>query len=53
LEDSGTIEDLCEVVDERGLQAMARYEEVLDAVRRDAELAVAPIGGGLGKVERG
>jgi hypothetical protein len=38
-EDSGgTIEDLCEVVDEHGLRAMARYEEALEAVRREVAL---------------
>jgi len=37
-EDSGTFEDLDEVVDERGLRAFARYEEVLEAVRREGAL---------------
>lgn len=37
-EDSATFEDFCEVADERGLQAMARYEEALEAVRREVAL---------------
>jgi hypothetical protein len=37
-EASGTFENLGEVVDERGLRAFARYEEVLEAVRREGAL---------------
>lgn len=37
-ENSGTFENLHEVVDERGLRAFARFEEVLEAVRREDAL---------------
>jgi len=37
-ENSGTFENLHEVVDERGLRAFARYGEVLEAVRREVAL---------------
>jgi hypothetical protein len=38
-EDSGTLVDLREFADERGLRAIARYEEALEAVSREVALA--------------
>jgi len=37
-EDSGTLLDLRDFADERGLRAIARYEEALEAVSREVAL---------------